>query len=88
MSRLASHNHTGLTRQTLKIFGRHALRYWPLLMLCGVSIVTVVGCDMISPLIYRRFFNLLAIDPLHAEARGSLKQIYHTILLIAVVAGV
>jgi ATP-binding cassette subfamily B protein len=72
----------------LKIFGRHALKYWPMLLLCGASIVTVIGCDMISPLIYRRFFNQLAIDPLHAAARGSLKQIYHTILLIAVVAGV
>ena len=74
-----------LTAQTLRVFGRHALKYWPMLLLCATSVITVIGCDIISPLIYKRLFDQLAIDPLHAMLRGSLKQIYHTILLIAVV---
>jgi ATP-binding cassette subfamily B protein len=74
-----------LTAQTLKIFGRHALTYWPMLLLCAVSIITVIGCDIVAPLVYKRFFDQLAIDPVHTMVRGSLKQIYHTIVLIALV---
>jgi len=74
-----------LTAQTLKIFGRHTFQYWPMLLLCAASIITVIGCDIISPLFYKRLFDQLAIDPLHATPRGSLKQIYHTIFLIALV---
>jgi len=74
-----------LTAQTLKIFGRHALAYWPMLLLCAASIAVVIACDIVSPLVYKRFFDQLAIDPIHTMARGSLPQIYHTILLIGLV---
>ena len=56
-----------------------------MLLLCAASIVTVIACDIVSPLVYKRLFDQLAIDPVHTMARGSLKQIYHTILLIALV---
>ena len=56
-----------------------------MLLLCGAGIVTVITCDIVSPLVYKRFFDQLAIDPIHTMARGSLSQIYHTILLIGVV---
>jgi ATP-binding cassette, subfamily B, bacterial len=72
-----------LTAQTLRIFLRHALRYWPMLLLCAASILAVIGCDILLPLVYKRFFDQLAIDPVHTLVRGTLKQIYHTILLIA-----
>ena len=78
-------NRNALTAETLKIFVRHALAYWPMLLLCAAGVITVIGCDILSPLFYKRLFDLLAIDPVHAMARGSLKQIYHTILLIALV---
>ena len=79
-------NRNDLTAQTLKIFGRHALAYWPMLLFCAVSVVTLIVCDIVAPLVYKRFFDQLAIDPLHSAARGSLKQIYHTILLVALVS--
>src|SRR5262245_61363660 len=75
-----------LTAQTLRIFGRYALAYWPMLLLCAASIAAVIICDIVSPLVYKRFFDQLAIDPIHTAARSSLKEIYHTILLIAFVA--
>ena len=75
-----------LTAETLKIFARHALAYSPLLLLCGVSALTAIGCDIVAPLVYKRFFDQLAIDPLHTAARASLKQIYRTIVLIASVS--
>lgn len=77
----------GLTAQTLKIFVRHAWKYWPMLLVCGVGIITVIACDMIAPLIYRQFFNELAVDPIHQTTRASIRQIYHTIFLLAIVAG-
>ncbi len=78
----------GLTSQTLKIFLRHAWKYWPMLFVCGVGIVIVIACDMIAPLIYREFFNQLAIDPIHQATRAKLKEIYHTIFLLAIVSGI
>lgn len=84
----ASSKRSDLTAQTLRIFWHHALVYWPMLLLCAVSILIVIGCDMVSPLVYKRFFDQLAIDPIHASTRGSLKEIYHTILLIALVSAV
>jgi ATP-binding cassette subfamily B protein len=56
-----------------------------MLLLCAAGIATVIACDIVSPLVYKRFFDQLAIDPIHTLARGSLQQIYHTILLIAFV---
>jgi ATP-binding cassette subfamily B protein len=85
---LANSKRTDLTAQTLTIFVQHALVYWPMLLLCGASIVTVIGCDIVAPLVYKRFFDQLSIDPLHSAARASLKQIYHTILLVGVVSGI
>ncbi len=74
--------------QTLAIFWRHALAYWPMLLLCGAGIITIIGCDMIAPLVFKRFFDQLAIDPIHRAARANLKEIYHTIFLVAVVSSI
>jgi ATP-binding cassette subfamily B protein len=59
-----------------------------MLFVCGVGIVIVIACDMIAPLIYREFFNQLAIDPIHQATRAKLKEIYHTIFLLAIVSGI
>ena len=59
-----------------------------MLLLCGLSVLILIGCDILAPLIYKRFLDQLAIDPLHTAARASLKQIYRSILLIGVVSGV
>ncbi len=77
-----------LTAQTLKIFWRHAWKYWPMLLLCGAGILTMIACDMIAPLIYRTLFNQLAIDPIHRTARATAGELYHTISLIALVMGI
>ncbi|MBV8845932.1 MAG: ABC transporter ATP-binding protein [Bryobacterales bacterium] len=77
-----------VTAQTLKIFGRHTLAYWPMLLLCASSVLILIGCDIVSPLIYKRFFDQLAVDPLHPAARAGLAQIYHTILLIAIMSAI
>ncbi len=59
-----------------------------MLLVCGAGIITLIACDMITPLIYRQFFNQLAIDPIHQATRASLKEIYHTIFLLAIVSGI
>ncbi|HEY7335869.1 MAG TPA: ABC transporter ATP-binding protein [Bryobacteraceae bacterium] len=59
-----------------------------MLLLCAASILTVIGCDLVLPLVYKRFFDQLAIDPIHTMTRRNLKQIHHTILLIAVVLAI
>lgn len=75
-----------LSAQTLKIYWRHATRYWPMLLLCATGIATLLVSDLLAPLFYKRFFDLLAIDPLHSAARGSLPSIYRAIAMIAVVS--
>jgi ATP-binding cassette subfamily B protein len=75
-----------LSAQTLKIYWRHATRYWPMLLLCATGIATLLVSDLLSPLFYKKFFDLLAIDPLHSAARGSLPSIYRAIVKIAVVS--
>lgn len=85
MTKPALSQRSDLTAQTLHIFWRHARVYWPLLLLCAAGIITLIGADLVSPLLYKRFFDLLAIDPLHKAARGSLKEIYRTIVFIAAV---
>ena len=75
-----------LSLQTLRIYWRHACRYWPLLLMCAAGVATLIACELISPLLYKRFFDLLAIDPLHAAARGSLNSIYRVIFEIAAVS--
>jgi ATP-binding cassette subfamily B protein len=74
-----------LTAQTLKIFWRHARVFWPLLLTCAAGIIGIIGSDMVSPLVYRQFFDQLAIDPIHKTPRADLREIYHTINLIALV---
>jgi ATP-binding cassette, subfamily B, bacterial len=74
-----------LTRQTLKIFWRHTRVYWPMLLLCAAGMFAAIGADMVSPLVYKRFIDLLAIDPIHRTARGNLNSIYRTIVLIGLV---
>jgi ATP-binding cassette subfamily B protein len=70
------------------MFGRHAWKYWPMLLLCGAGILTIIACDMVAPLVYKRFFDQLAIDPIHRAARANLKEIYHTIFILAIVSGI
>ena len=74
-----------LTGQTLEIYWRHARVYWPLLLMCAAGIIAIIGSDTVSPLIYKRFFDQLAIDPVHKTTRAGLTEIYHTIALIAFV---
>jgi len=74
-----------LTAQTLKIFWRQARVYWPLLLTCAAGIIGIIGSDMVSPLVYRQFFDQLAIDPIHKTPRADLREIYYTINLIALV---
>ena len=77
-----------LTGQTLGIYWRHVRVYWPLLILWALGITMAIGGDIVSPLIYKHFFDLLAIDPIHKAARGSLTEIYRTIAVIALVAAI
>ena len=75
-----------LSAQTLRIYWRHAMRYWPMLLLCAFGVATLITCELASPFFYKRFFDLLAIDPIHRAARGSLTSIYRSIADIAVVS--
>ncbi len=74
-----------LSSQTLKIYWQHARVYWPMLLLCSAGIIIVIGADLLLPLIYKHFFDLLALDHIHRAARGSPKEIYRAITLIAIV---
>src|SRR5439155_17089137 len=74
-----------LTGQTLEIYWRHARVYWPMLLMCAAGIIAIIGSDTVSPLFYKRFFDQLAIDPVHKTTRAVLTEIYHTIALIAFV---
>jgi ATP-binding cassette subfamily B protein len=74
--------------QTLKIFGRHVWKYWPQLLICGAGVIVIIACDMVSPLIFRRLVDQLAVDPIHRAARANLSEIYHTIILVAIVSGI
>src|SRR5580698_959068 len=77
---------TDLTAQTLRIYWRHAMKYWPMLLLCVAGVGTLLVCELASPFFYKRFFDLLAIDPLHKAERGNLTSIYHAIAEIAAVS--
>jgi len=68
------------------IYWRHARVYWPMLILCAAGIITLIGGDLLSPLAYRRFFNLLALDPLHRTQLGTTHEISLTIGLIGAAA--
>jgi ATP-binding cassette subfamily B protein len=74
-----------LSAQTLKFFWRHTRVYWPMLLLCTAGIISVITADMVAPLIYKRFFDQLAIDPIRRTTRSSLREIYDTIAWIAFV---
>jgi len=77
---------TDLSAQTLKIYWRHAIRYWPMVLLSAIGVATLLICELASPFFYKRFFDLLAIDPIHRAARGTLTSLYHAIAYIAVVS--
>ena len=74
-----------LAAQTLGIYWRHARVYWPMLVICMAGIIGIIGADMVSPLMYKRFFDQLAIDPFHKTARAGLREIYQTIGFIGLV---
>jgi len=74
-----------LTIQTLAIYWRHVRVYWRWLILWSVGIAMAITGDILSPLAYRHFFDLLAIDPVHTMQRGSLQEIYHTIVVIGLI---
>ena len=77
-----------LTKQTLRIFWDHACPYWPTILLCLLAMVVVVGCDVFLPIIYKRFFDQLALDPIHRTDRASLDEIYHTVFLVGIVLSI
>ena len=72
-----------LTGETLKIFWNHAQVYWALVVLCVVSMLVVITCELALPLIYKQFFDQLAIDPIHKTDRATLEEIYRTVFIIA-----
>ena len=72
-----------LTVQTLTIFWRHARVYWPMLILCCAGIVIVIAADILSPLAWKRLIDLLGVDPVNRAEPGSLEQIWHAGLLLA-----
>src|SRR5690349_15260595 len=71
---------------TLRIFWRHARIYWPMLLICAAGISLLIAADTISPLMYKRFFDQLGIDPIHKSPRAGLSEISKTIGFIAVAA--
>jgi ATP-binding cassette subfamily B protein len=75
-----------LSIQTLRIFWKHARVYWPMLIVCAAGMSLLIAADTISPLMYKRFFDQLGIDPIHKAARSSLGEISKTIGLIGLVA--
>ena len=76
---------TDLTAETLAIYWRHVRVYWPFLILWAFGLCAAIGGDILAPLVYKRFFDQLAIDPLHATESATMAEMYHTILLIALV---
>jgi ATP-binding cassette subfamily B protein len=46
----------------------------------------LIGFDIIGPLVYKKFFDLLAIDPIHRTTPGTSGEITTTIVWIAVIA--
>jgi ATP-binding cassette, subfamily B, bacterial len=72
-----------LTAETLSIYWRHVRVYWPILLLWALGIGAAIGGDIVSPLLYKRFFDLLAIDPIHSSAAPrNLDAIYRAIVWI------
>lgn len=45
---------TDLTAQTLRIYWRHAMKYWPMLLLCAAGVGTLLVCELASPFFYKR----------------------------------
>lgn len=74
-----------LNGKTLAIYWRHVKVYWPMLLLCLTGVAIAICCDLISPIVYKRLFDQLAIDPIHDRARANLSEIYRTITLIGIV---
>lgn len=81
----SSKSKKSLNGKTLAIYWRHVRVYWPMLLLCAFGILTAIACDLISPLLYKKFFDQLAIDPINDTARANLKDIYQTIAFIGLV---
>jgi len=72
---------TDFTKQTLRIFWRHARKYRYLFAMCAAGVAVVIGADMTLPMFYKRFFDCLAIDPFHRQLR-DLAGVYSAITYV------
>ena len=53
-----------LTRETLRIFWQHALRYKGAVFVLGVGVLVLTGLDIYKPFLYKQFFDqLILISP-------------------------
>jgi len=78
------------TKQTFKIFWQHARVYWLSFLVVSVSIMALTATDIVTPLFYKEFFNIL-IGPLIiadkvAGAIGVLMEIL-TVCLVGWIFG-
>jgi ATP-binding cassette, subfamily B, bacterial len=74
-----------LTATTLKIYWAHVVVYWPFLLVWAIGMITVIGADIVSPLMYKNLFDLLATIPSKASRSILLLPLYHAIAYIALV---
>lgn len=63
------------TRDTFKIFWRHAKRYRGVLAIIITSLAAVTVVETIIPFFYKRFFDVLAVSQPHTAAAGELIRI-------------
>lgn len=64
------------TKDTFKIFGKAAIKYPFLLGAILVTDIGMIGTDTFKPLLYKRFFDALALGP------GSVNVLVHVLLLV------
>ncbi|MEK7187592.1 MAG: ABC transporter ATP-binding protein [Patescibacteria group bacterium] len=79
---------TALTGQTLKIYWQYARPYWLLLLCTAAGMSMSIGADIVGPLVYKRFFDTLALDPLGETEGANLSGIYRMIGAITLVLGI
>lgn len=77
-----------LNIQTLLIYWRHVRVYWPMLILCFLGAAIAIICDLVSPMVYKRLFDQLAIDSMRYPTRASVREIYKTIIWIGAVMAI
>jgi ATP-binding cassette, subfamily B, bacterial len=80
-----------MSLKTLKIYGRHALVYWKTVLICIVGVCMLIGADLLSPYMYKKFFDLLtkfAADRSNTETPRILSAQIRTIIYVALTSWV